>query len=72
MAYLLLIIHMLLSISIYSSRWLSLLDILGECSRWPQKSAADANSNVLVCGDIDGGAQPGVGFLFKHLLELLR
>lgn len=72
MAYLLLMIYVLLSISIHSGGWLGLLDILGECSGWPQKSAANANGDVLVCGDMDGGAQLGAGFLFKHLPELLR
>lgn len=71
MAHPLLMIHVLLSISIHGGRWLGLLDILGECSGWLQKSAADANGNVLVCSDMDGGAQLGVGFLFEHLPELL-
>lgn len=72
MAYPLLVIYVLLSISIYSSRRLSLLDILGECSGWPQKSVADADGDIPVYSDMDGGAQPGAGFLFKHLPEPLR
>ena len=65
MAYLLLDIYALLCISIHGS-WgrLGLLEIMGERGRRLQKSAANANGDVPVCGDMDGGAELGVGFLF--------